>query len=265
MNSVGRGQAAAPPPTTPRPPAPSSNKEFDDDNTDDLLDPVRDTTFPSDTKKEADEERAAHAVFKRCKVAAATAAEDNDSGISCSSDDPDTPTQEEKAAEQTALVHSFQTLRKAEDVANKKLRLCLLKDPATHRALTATRRRGRDAMTGPGRKGASSLGFYNYFVQFLCSTLYFSNMLKNKKCIAPLEAQPDANECTFKICPRRNVNRRSRSLLTVQCTSPVEDILTHKRTDETMNTHMENVKRRHGSTPGSRRSEARCPSSLFYA
>ena len=47
------------------------------------------------------------------------------------------PTPEEKAAEQRALVESFETLK--DDAANARLRQCLLEDMAVHRALAAAR------------------------------------------------------------------------------------------------------------------------------
>jgi hypothetical protein len=65
--------------------------------------------------------------------------EDDDSDISWSSDDPDAPTSGEKAAEQRALVDSFETLKNAEDAANETLRWCLLENVAAHRALAAAR------------------------------------------------------------------------------------------------------------------------------
>jgi hypothetical protein len=141
MSSANRGQAVAPPPPPPTLTLPLPASSSDDDITDDLLDPVRDAKFLADTEKEAEKERAAHAAFdvemERRRVAAAAAAEDDDSDISWSSDDPDAPTPEEKAAEQTTLVDSFETLKKTEDTASERLRLCLLEDVAAHRALAA--------------------------------------------------------------------------------------------------------------------------------
>jgi hypothetical protein len=89
--------------------------------------------------------------MERRGVAATATAEDDDSDISWSSDDPDTPTPEEKAAEQRALVDSFETLKKTEDAANERLRLCPLEDAAAHRALAAARqtREGRNDGDGP--------------------------------------------------------------------------------------------------------------------
>jgi hypothetical protein len=66
--------------------------------------------------------------MERRRVVAAAAAEDDDSDISWSSNDPYEPTPEDKAAEQRALVDSFKTLKKVEDAANERLRLCLLED-----------------------------------------------------------------------------------------------------------------------------------------
>jgi hypothetical protein len=47
----------------------------------------------------------------------------------------------EKAAQQRALVASFEMLKKAEDATNEALRQRLLEDVAAHRALETTRRR----------------------------------------------------------------------------------------------------------------------------
>jgi hypothetical protein len=159
MSSAGLSQAYAPPPPTPPPPVSSADEELEDDvNTGDLLDPVRDAKFLADTKKEAEEERATHVAFdaqmERCREAAA--AEDDSSDISWSSDDPDGPTPEEKAAEQRVLVDSFETLEKADDATNEMLQRCLLVEGATHQALAAARlaaekqmREGRNDGAGP--------------------------------------------------------------------------------------------------------------------
>jgi hypothetical protein len=53
------------------------------------------------------------------RLAAAAAAKDSDSKISWSSDDPDAPTQEERTAEQRAIVESSETLK--DDTANARL------------------------------------------------------------------------------------------------------------------------------------------------
>jgi hypothetical protein len=62
----------------------------------------------AEAEKEAEEEWAAHAAvdaeMEHCRVAAAATAEDSYSDISWSSDDPDAPTPEERAAEQRAIV-----------------------------------------------------------------------------------------------------------------------------------------------------------------
>ncbi|KAK1683912.1 hypothetical protein QYE76_044760 [Lolium multiflorum] len=62
---------------------------------------------------------------------------------------------EEKAAEHRALVESFETLKKAEDAANKALRQQLLEDAAVHRALAAARRMERWAMEKLRREGGN--------------------------------------------------------------------------------------------------------------
>lgn len=109
-------------------------------------------------EKEAEEERAAHAVvdaeLEQRRLAAA-AAEDSDSKISWSSDDPDAPTPEERVAEQRAIVESFETLK--DDAANTRLEQCLQEDAAAARRWRRSRRRS-DATTVPARQEASSLG-----------------------------------------------------------------------------------------------------------
>jgi hypothetical protein len=159
MSSAGCGQATAPAPPTPPLSVESSNEELEDDkSSDDVLDAARDVKFLTDVGQEAEEERAAHAAFdaemERRREAAA--AEEDSSDISWSSDDPDAPTPEEKAAEQRVLVDSFETLEKADDAANETLRRCLLADAATHQALAAARlaaekqmREGRNDGGGP--------------------------------------------------------------------------------------------------------------------
>jgi hypothetical protein len=134
MRSTGRGQAAAPPP----PPASSFDEEFDDDDsTDDLLDPFRDAKFLADAGKEEEEE--GRPTRRSTPRGNAAVREKDDSDISWSSDDPDAPTSGEKAAEQRALVDSFETLKKAEDAANETLWWCLLENAVAHRALAAAR------------------------------------------------------------------------------------------------------------------------------
>jgi hypothetical protein len=123
MSSAGLSQAYAPPPPTPPPPVESSDEELEDDeSTENILDVAMDAKFMIDAEQEAEEERAAHVAFdaemERCREAAA--AEDDSFDIDWSSDDPDEPTPEERTVEQRALVDSFETLKKAEDVANEK-------------------------------------------------------------------------------------------------------------------------------------------------
>jgi hypothetical protein len=74
-------------------------------------------------------------------------AEDDSSDISWSSDNPDVPTPEEKAAEQRVLVlvDSFETLEKADDAVNETLQWCLIADAAMHQALAIAQRRERQA------------------------------------------------------------------------------------------------------------------------
>jgi hypothetical protein len=95
----------------------------------------------AEAEKEAEEERATHAAFdaemERCRQVAAAATENPDSDISWSSDGPNAPTPKERAAEQRAIVESFETLK--DDATNARLRQCLLEDAAAHRALAAAR------------------------------------------------------------------------------------------------------------------------------
>jgi hypothetical protein len=70
-------------------------------------------------------------------VAAAATAEDFDSDILWSSNDPDGPIPEEKAAEQRAIVESFETLK--DDAANARLQQILEEDATAHRAIAAAR------------------------------------------------------------------------------------------------------------------------------
>ena len=165
MSSAGRGQAAAPPPPpsppTPPPPASSSSEEFDsDDSTGDLLDPVRDAAALALAVQEAEEELAGHAALdaelEQRRLAAAAAAEDSDSEISWSSDDPDAPTPEEKAAEQRALVESFETLK--DEAANARLEQCLQEDAAAHRAIAAAREAAEKQATERRNDGAGPSG-----------------------------------------------------------------------------------------------------------
>jgi hypothetical protein len=137
-------------------------------------------------ENEAEEERAAHAAFDvemECRREAA-AAEDDSSDIPWSSDDPDTPTTEEKAAEQRALVDSFEMLKKVEDAAKETLQMHLLEEAAVHRALEAAWRAAEKQMregatTGLGRRAASSLELVSTIV---CSSLCFLNIYwKTKK------------------------------------------------------------------------------------
>jgi hypothetical protein len=85
-------------------------------------------------------------------------ADDDSSDISWSSDNPDVPTPEEKAAEQRVLVlvDSFETLEKADDAVNETLQWCLIADAAMHQALAVARlaaekqiREGRNDGAGP--------------------------------------------------------------------------------------------------------------------
>jgi hypothetical protein len=85
-------------------------------------------------------------------VAAAAAAEDSDSDIFWSSDDPDAPTPEERATKQRAIVKSFETLK--DDTTNARLRQCLLEDTLAHRALAAA----REAAEKKARERRTSLG-----------------------------------------------------------------------------------------------------------
>jgi hypothetical protein len=96
------------------------------------------------------------------------------------------PDSEVKAAEQRALVASFETLEKAEDDTNKVLQQRLLQDTATHRALATGRRmdqwaakqlRREGGNDGAGRQpprgattsvGPCSFLFFLYFVCTLC-------------------------------------------------------------------------------------------------
>ncbi|KAK1618735.1 hypothetical protein QYE76_024252 [Lolium multiflorum] len=146
MSSAGRGQAAVPPP--PPPPASSSDEEFDDDdNTDDLLDPVRDAKALAEAEKEAEEERAAHAAFRR--------RDGTPQGGGRRS-------RRERRLRlrhlMRAIVESFETLK--DDDANARLRQCLLEDEAAHRALAVareaakkqTRKRRNDGTGPPGSK-----------------------------------------------------------------------------------------------------------------
>jgi hypothetical protein len=105
----------------------------------DLLDPVRDAKAFAEAEKEAEEQRAVHTAFdaemEQRRLAAAAVAEDSNSDISWSSDDPDAPTLEERAVEQRAIVESFETLK--DDAANARLQQCLQEDAAVHRAIAA--------------------------------------------------------------------------------------------------------------------------------
>jgi hypothetical protein len=148
-------------------------------------------------ENEAEEERAAHAAFDvemECRREAA-AAEDDSSDIPWSSDDPDTPTTEEKAAEQRALVDSFEMLKKVEDAAKETLQMHLLEEAAVHRALEAAWRAAEKQMregatTGLGRRAASSLELVSTIV---CSSLCFLNIYWKKK-VAPIGSTPICNQ-----------------------------------------------------------------------
>jgi hypothetical protein len=99
-----------------------------------------DAKFMAHVEQEAEKERAAHTVFdveqQRHREAAATENEsDDDYEFDWNGADP-----QEKAAEQGALVESFETLKKAENAANETLQHQLLEDAAAHRALATTRR-----------------------------------------------------------------------------------------------------------------------------
>ena len=100
---------------------------------------MRDAADLALAEEEAEEERAAHAAvdaeLEQRRLAAAAAAEDSDSEISWSSDDPDAPTPEERAAEQRAIIESFETLK--DGAANARLEQCLQEDAAAHRAIAA--------------------------------------------------------------------------------------------------------------------------------
>jgi hypothetical protein len=74
----------------------------------------------------------------------AAAAEDDSSDFDWSSDDPSEPNPEERAAEQRALVDSFETLKKAEDSANKAPRQQMLEDASAHRAVAAAWRAAKN-------------------------------------------------------------------------------------------------------------------------
>jgi hypothetical protein len=164
MSSARRGQAAAPPPPpsppTPPPPASSSSEEFDSEDSTDLLHPVRDAAALAEAEKEAQEELAGHAALdaelEQRRLAAAAAAEDSDSEISWSSDDPDAPTPEERAAEQRAIVESFETLK--DDAANARLEQCLQEDAAAHRAIAAAREAAEKQATERRNDGAGPSG-----------------------------------------------------------------------------------------------------------
>jgi hypothetical protein len=101
------------------------------------------------------------AELEQRRLATAAAAEDSDSDISWSSDDPDAPTPEEKPAEQRTLVESFETLK--DEAANARLEQCLQEDAAAHRAIAAAReaveKQARERRNDGTRQAASSLGF----------------------------------------------------------------------------------------------------------
>jgi hypothetical protein len=74
-----------------------------------------DARFMADAEQEAEEERAAHAAFdaEQERRSEASAADDDSSEFDWSSDDG--LDSKEKAAEQRALVESFETLKKVVD------------------------------------------------------------------------------------------------------------------------------------------------------
>jgi flagellar motility protein MotE (MotC chaperone) len=78
------------------------------------------------------------AELEQRRLAAVAAAEDSDYEISWSSDYPDAPTLDERAAEQRAIVESFETLK--DDAANARLEQCLQEDAAAHLAIAAARK-----------------------------------------------------------------------------------------------------------------------------
>jgi hypothetical protein len=109
--------------------------------------------------------------MEHCREAAA--AEDDSSEFDWSSNKGPDP--EDKAAEQRALVESFETLKKTEDAAKETLRQCLLEDAAAHRALAAARQTTQKLTRegcndGDGPSAANSLGHVSPLV---CSTLCF--------------------------------------------------------------------------------------------
>jgi hypothetical protein len=126
---------------------------------DNVIDEAMDAKFIADAEQEVEEEWAAHAAFdaegERHREAADAKDESDDDDFEFEWNGPDP---EEKAAQQRALVESFEMLKKAEDATNKALRERMLEDAATHRALAAAWRMERLAAEKLRRREGGSDG-----------------------------------------------------------------------------------------------------------